>query len=741
MILMALLPFWLLSAGASSGSQLATIDEVLEARTDLWGEAAIRQPDGPSYRFFADLLPPLRYVDAEFGRYPIVVGSLHGQQKQRLASDGSGVNLKANRSNWHDASLHPLEIWVGSPLERFGTDLDRLTGPHLADGWMPIYRWQYQVGADKYHLEAFAAPRPVAGAEAIYLQVTLLSGASGTVSLRFPSLSLSEAGNRLVNTSGNIRLVADHSWQWNASAQRLSAKLASGEAARCMFFGALAAPLAEAQIDFDYERARAEVEHFWQAQVGSEIRIETPDEVVNRAWRTSLVTLSTLLHGDTMMYSALNLYACTFEAECGDAVFALALYGVPSARRYAIPMLERPLQNGVEDHDRAYKIRLMLGLYWLTRDDDFLRRTRQHWQTSADELVSRVEPGTGLLPKSGYCGDIVTPVNSLNSNCAAWRALRDLGASLQGSADDALAKKYAAAASRLRTAVLEAVEKSVDRTSDPPFIPMALFGYEKRAVPITSTGLSAYWNLIAPYALESGALLPRPEYNEWIIRHVREQGGLCMGQLRFDSNTQWFANTDALDDLYSLRYVLEVLRRDEPELAAVSLYGKLAQALTRDTFLGAEGTGLRPLDRYGRPMYLPPNSSSTAYFLTMLRSMLVQDWDLNDDGIPETLRLGFAVPRHWMRDSQVLRIRNVPTAFGRTSYRIESQLSRGRLIADVVPPPRTPYRLLLRFRLPDGWRAVGATANGRALPIDGSGTVDLTGIRGPVRVTCEARSQ
>lgn len=738
---MALMPFWLLSAVGASGSSVPSVDEVLNAGTDLWGEAALRQPDGPFYRFFADLLPPLRYVDAEFGRYPIVVSSLHGQQKQRLASDGSGVNLRANRANWHDASLHPMEVWVGDRPERFGADLDRLIGPHLADGWMPIYRWQYHVGECKYHLEAFAAPKTIGGAEAVYVQVKLLSGGAGNASFHFPSLSVTAAGDRLVEASGGTRVLHDDAWTWDSAAKRLTSELKAGMAARCVFFGAGAAPDPGARTELDYDRALADVQHFWQTRTRSLIQIETPDPVINRAWRASLVTLLTLLHGDTMMYSALNQYACTFEAECGDAVFALGLYGEPSAKRYALPTLERPLQHGVEDHDRAYKIRLMLGLYWLTRDDGFLRRCRQHWQSSADELMARLEPETGLLPKSGYCGDIGTPVNSLNSNCAAWRALRDLAALLRESVDSESADRYAKAASKLREAILDAVDKSVDRTSDPPFVPMALFGFEKRAVPITSTGLSAYWNLIAPYALESGALLPRPEYNEWIIRHVREQGGLCMGQVRFDANVDWFANRNALDDLYSLRYVLEVLRRDEPELAAVSLYGKLAQALTRDTFLGAEGTGLRPLDRHGRPMYLPPNSSSTGYFLTMLRYVLVQDWDLNDDGIPETLRLGFAVPRHWMRDGQVVSVKNAPTAFGLASYRIESQLSRGRLSADVVPPPRVPYSLYLRFRLPDGWHAVRATVNGRPRMIDGSGAVELTGLREPLRVVCEVDRQ
>ena len=52
-----------------------TLEEVLAAKQDLWGLAAIRQPGGPSYEFFARLLPPLRYVNAAFRYYPIVLSA------------------------------------------------------------------------------------------------------------------------------------------------------------------------------------------------------------------------------------------------------------------------------------------------------------------------------------------------------------------------------------------------------------------------------------------------------------------------------------------------------------------------------------------------------------------------------------------------------------------------------------------------------------------------------------------
>ncbi|HTL30598.1 MAG TPA: hypothetical protein VL282_15310, partial [Tepidisphaeraceae bacterium] len=74
-------------------TNLPTVEEALNATRDVWGELAIRQPNGPSYAFFEQLLPPLRYVDCTFRYYPIALAAPRGMQKARFVSNGSGVNL------------------------------------------------------------------------------------------------------------------------------------------------------------------------------------------------------------------------------------------------------------------------------------------------------------------------------------------------------------------------------------------------------------------------------------------------------------------------------------------------------------------------------------------------------------------------------------------------------------------------------------------------------------------------
>src|SRR4051812_49788230 len=85
------------SSEQGAKAELASVQERIEARTDVWGDAAMRQPNGASYEFFKDLLPPLRWVNAEFRHYPIVLSAPRAPQKTRLVSNGSAINARANK--------------------------------------------------------------------------------------------------------------------------------------------------------------------------------------------------------------------------------------------------------------------------------------------------------------------------------------------------------------------------------------------------------------------------------------------------------------------------------------------------------------------------------------------------------------------------------------------------------------------------------------------------------------------
>src|SRR3954467_4441439 len=95
-------PALMLALLSAAGAEVPGFHEVLDAKPDLWGEAALQQPEGPSYEFFAKLLPPLRYVNADFRYYPIILSAPASKQKARLISNGSGINARGGTRSWND---------------------------------------------------------------------------------------------------------------------------------------------------------------------------------------------------------------------------------------------------------------------------------------------------------------------------------------------------------------------------------------------------------------------------------------------------------------------------------------------------------------------------------------------------------------------------------------------------------------------------------------------------------------
>ena len=102
----------------------------------------MRQTNGASYEFFAPLLPPLRYVNAAFHHYPIVLSASGSLQKARLVSNGSAINARANLKTWKDSGV-PISFYVGETNEPFGQDLKRLRGPKYEHEFLPVIKIEY----------------------------------------------------------------------------------------------------------------------------------------------------------------------------------------------------------------------------------------------------------------------------------------------------------------------------------------------------------------------------------------------------------------------------------------------------------------------------------------------------------------------------------------------------------------------------------------------------------------------
>jgi len=215
-------------------SAIPTLAEAQAAKRDVWGEAAMKQPNGPSYEFFEKLLPPPRYVDAEFHYYPLLLSAPNAGVKAHLVSNGSGVNLRGLGHTWADfsASFH---FRVGLDQFQFGGELHRLEHPILAEGYLPIFEIRYThpspvdneawlplnqltnvpVPSEIYRLEAFGGVDPNFASNGLaFVKFSLAQGTKGVVSVAVNArTSVKFAKGKLTDEKGNLLASFDDHWK------------------------------------------------------------------------------------------------------------------------------------------------------------------------------------------------------------------------------------------------------------------------------------------------------------------------------------------------------------------------------------------------------------------------------------------------------------------------------------------------------------------------------------------------
>ena len=691
------------------------VQDALSATTDLWGEQAMRDPNGPSYEYFEKLLPPLRYVDCAFKHYPIALAAPRGANKARFVSNGSGVNLPTELKTkaWYDYPVG-LAFSVGESNETYGSDLSRLQGPTFLRGYLPIVKTSYSVGSSTIDEEAFVPTQPpFSDHGVIFVRFSTPSEKPIPIAATIKAKEASAVAPRLSFSD---------EWKRDEAVQKLSGVLKRG------------APLvlAVANLSLDapitinetlYQQQRVACEGAWDQVLAKCMDLYVPEDRVNNAWKATIVGNMMMATGNQMSYSAGNVYQRLYEAESGDALRSLLVYGLTDDAKQMVEPLLRYVQKGLGFHDAAFRLQMLAHVYWITRDAEFVKSRRELWRPSVDHILNSREKESGLLPKENYCGDIHTQVYSLNSNANCWRGLRDIAAVLRDMGEASEADQISTSAKQFREKIQAALVKTIDPNAKPMFIPIALFGDEKPYENLTDSKMGSYWDLMIPYVLGSEILTD--EQTQGALDTLHTRGGICMGMIRFHQHSDLFANENGLDDLYTLRYTQTLLDRDDVDRALVSFYGKLAQGFTRDTYVGGEGSSLVALDPNGRPMYLPPNSAANGFFLDTLRNLLVQDHDGDNDGAPDSLRLLFATPRPWLADGKAIRLDRAPTALGPISLLAKSDLSHGKVTVQITPPQRAVKTMKLRVRLPDGWKASGASMGSTDLQVDEKGTVEV----------------
>lgn len=725
-------------ANAQTAPNQPTLDAIVKSNRDLITDYALARPEGPTYENIAPLLPPVRWVTAQFRHFPVLLSAPSALVKGRIVSNGSVLNPLANfPPTWKEAGRE-LQVFIGNDQEPFGQSLERQSPGTWLDGWKPVWTVPYlSKTGDSFKLAVFAAVEPELAAQgALWFQLQLISDKPAAVAIR---LAESTNQSRLVATQ-NIQskpktalpelksadwLKLGPGWQADPlDPLKWSATLAPGQRAE----GLLLTKPIDAINNYQFETSRAACVQAWERLIQAGPGWFFPEPLIENAWKAHLVALHMIIAGSKPNYSALNAYDHLYMTEGSDLLRGLAYWGQFDKVRNVIDAQLAFQRKDTQTAVAGLKLTLTRDLIDLLNDPGILNAQEPRWMQARDFITKNLDPKHGLPPADRFAGDISGAVFNLRSSALCWLGLNDLSLALKHQGRVAEAAELSAVALKLHRNIIKALEESESLDHDPEFVPIGFFGKDSSVQRIPDTQASSYYNLVLGNVIDSGILDQDRESR--VFRYLENRAGLSMGMPRtrpFWKNSPYYGQ-DGIAPLYGLKYAEARLRRNQPDHAIAMLYGWLAHGMTRESFIHGEGVRYTGGDSQGRYFHLPPNSTSAANWLSLLRMLILQELDLNHDFEYETLRLLDATPRAWLADGRELAMTNAPSRFGPVSLKLKSEIARGEMQLHLSLPFKKPGLTTIQFRLPAPYKAVRMESGTRTIMPTPDHRFDLSGV-------------
>jgi hypothetical protein len=709
------------------------VNTTLTQRQDVWGNALLRSPDGPTYEGVRSYLHPLMLVGRPAGIRP---GRLtdSGVYYLPFGRPAGADGAKAVQLHVADGSQIVSEMANGSRLsidvgvrgrERYGSCLARLAAPRLRGGYLPILETEY-ADADgvRYQQESFATRLPRTGAlvSFVRLHVDPRGSTAGKTLVRFtPSGGLDRQARARLLSRGGKR---------SRSSVVYSMR---GKRPRTVYVAWLDRPVSprlSAPGRTAYRRARRKVIAYWNRRLAAAATFVVPEKRVLDAERNLLIQNMLM----SWRYSLGNSYE-RFSWELVDVAEVMGDYGF---RRIERAILAESLRSSSYFPNRAAGERMAASAHYYRRflDRRYIKRVTRVFRRNLAAFDKQLAASPhGILGKERYGADIASPIYGLHGQALVLQGLRGMSETWAQTGHPVLAAESSRLADKLETGLREAVRSSETELPDGSlFVPIELLdGQEKPYDSLTAWKRGSYWNLVMPYVLASGLFPPGSSEADGVFRYMLNHGSRFLGLVRFSPHTgvkNPGYQAPGSDDVYGTGVARFLADNDRPDQLDLSLYGKLGAGMTPETFVAGEGSTIAPAPgEYYRFMHRPPNSGNNAFFLEALRLTLVNETtDAND--VPRGLELAFATPRAWLRSGRIA-VNRAPTSFGQLSYSIDAREPSIRVRVN-VPKRNPPATLRLRLRLPEGERIAAVELGGHAFHgfEPGNETIDLSGLRG-----------
>jgi len=490
-----------------------------------------------------------------------------------------------------------------------------------------------------------------------------------------------------------------------------------------------------AALDFDKEHR--EVAGYWRRRLDQSAKLITPEPMLNEFYRAHAGHLLINCEGDSenterrfarvgsFGYGAYGNESCMMvvdldrrgyhkEAqECLDAWLhyqgTVALPGDFSSQK-GVLYGAGGLESGGYNQHHGWILWMLGEHYRFTRDEAWLRRAAPGIVAGADWIINqtkrtanRQELERGLLP-AGSLEDIGDWWPWLSTSCYTWRGL-DTAAWALEQINHAEAPRIRTEADAYHAHLLANFRRGADRS---PVVRLR-DGTAVPHIPSMVLRRGRYFGWICEtlegsmHLLITGALDARSQEAAWIIKDYEDNRYISnqYGYLLEDFDKYWFGRGGMSMQACLLLDVEPYLYRDDVKQALRALFNAEAAQYFPDERMNTEHA-LPALGDWTGDHYKSSDESNVAGWLRYLF--------VREEG--DTLLLGQAVPRQWLKSGERCGVERTATYFGPASVVFAS--GGNEITATLEAPRRNPPKeVRLRFREPGGRPLASVKVNGK----------------------------
>lgn len=467
-----------------------------------------------------------------------------------------------------------------------------------------------------------------------------------------------------------------------------------------------------------FDEVLVQLNTFWDETLGRGMRINVPEEIINKAYKTWHINNFLLVREQNNKWShsymtidAPFIYESVYGYAASMYLNTLTTGGYWEEAKKAAGMfirLQRPdgaLSGDIAivPHQHGSILYTISEIYRKGRDDKWFRTIAPDLIKACDwiinergkskEMINGSRPVTfGMLPEYRYCEDITTGVSHAQEylgNSWCWAGLDEAATALGelGGEFDKESRRLKEEANLYRADILISMDKSVIKQDELSFLPMVMTNKEPFAN-LQQSMRAHYYNILAPRMLESEIFERNNERIHWIPGFLEKRGGVILGIARFGAGP-W-----AIDPHFIGGYGITNLRLDRIDKFLLTYYGLVSYGMSRELYSTQETSNILTGNGREWSSLRQPHLHSTSQLIRLTNMMLIKEEN-------EEVWLAWGVPRCWLEDGKEIKVEKAQTCFGAFNYKIESHVSDGFIKTELsASVTNQPSVIKLKLRHP-----------------------------------------